>query len=162
MQNSKTERMNELLNKQKEVRKEMKRLAEEERIRREKERKNELERRMKPIEEVFLNLSEKAVECAIIVKGIKFLAELFLKDNYDAITFLLERADEADLQKIEKYEDITVKKELTTILRTEYIEGDGAAFDRFTMDMDEYSSTHPFIGFECDGRYVLIKWKTNA
>ena len=66
------------------------------------------------------------------------------------------------LQKIEKYEDITVKKELTTMLRTEYIEGDEAAFDRFIMDMDEYYRNHPFIIFESDGRYVLIKWKTNA
>ena len=86
MRNSNTERMNELLNRQKEVRNEMKRLAEEERIRRETERKNELERRMKPIEEVFLNLSEKAVQYGLIVEGIRFLGKLFLKDNYDAIS----------------------------------------------------------------------------
>ena len=66
------------------------------------------------------------------------------------------------LQKIEKYEDITVKKELTNILREKYKEEYALSFDRFTMDIAEYYNNHPFIAFDTDGRDALIKWKTKA
>ena len=153
------ERMEKLLIKQKEVKSEIKKQEEEEKRKLEQQRRKELDERIKPLEEYFLRLSERAVEKNLIVCGIRFYKELFLTNNYDAITIVLDRASEKQLQKISQYEDIHVKNEITGILRKIY-EGDSDAYDKFIMDIDEYYIDNPFIKCEFAERNVLIRWKT--
>ena len=153
------ERMEKLLTKQEEVKEERKRQEEEKRRRDEEQRKKELEERIKPLEEHFLSLSERAVEKNLIVCGIRFHKELFLTNNYNAITIVLDRADEKQLQRISQYEDVQTKNEITGILRKAY-QGAPDAYDRFTLDIDEYYTDNPFIKCDFAQNNVLIRWKT--
>lgn len=153
------ERMEKLLTKQQEVKEERERQEEEKRRRDEEQRKKELEGRIKPLEEHFLRLSERAVEKNLIVCGIKFHKELFLTNNYNAITIVLDKADEKQLQRISQYEDVQTKNEITGILRKAYKEASDA-YDRFTMDIDEYYTDNPFIKCDFAQKNVLIRWKT--
>ncbi len=153
------ERMEKLLIKQEEVKKERKRQEKEKRRREEEQRRKELDEKMKPLEEYFLRLSERAAENNLIVCGIKFDQKLFLTNNYDAITIVLDRADEKQLQQISKYEDISIKNEITEILRKIYKEGP-YAYNYFVINIEEYYIDNPFIECEVTGRNVLIRWKT--